>query len=71
MKSYSKDDIKKIYASRKEKLFSYMKENNITAAVFSDFEENRSPAVRYYTGHPQDAILIVTADGKTVLTPWD
>lgn len=71
MKSYSKDDMKKIYASRKEKLFSYMKENGIAAAVFSDFEENRSPAVRYYTGHPQDAILVVTADGKAVLTPWD
>lgn len=71
MKSYSQEEMKKIYSARQEKLFSYIKENGISAAVFEDTEERRDPAIRYFTGHPQDAILVVSSDGKIVLTPWD
>ncbi len=48
-----------------------MKENGITAAVFEDSETKRDPAIRYFTGHPSDATLIVTATGKSTLIPWD
>ncbi len=71
MTPYSKDQLKKIYASRKEKLFAYMREHAIGATVFEDTEGRRNPAVRYYSGHPSDALLIVSADGQTVLVPWD
>ena len=71
MKKYSKEELKAIYTARKQKLFSYMKENGITAAVFEDCEERRNPAVRYFTGHPSDATLVVTATGKTTLIVWD
>lgn len=71
MKEYSKDEIKAIFSARREKLFSYMAQNGITAAVFEDTEGRRTPAVRYFTGHPSDAIFIATSDGKCVLVPWD
>ena len=71
MKQYTSDELNKIYESRRKKLISYMTGNKITAAVFEDCEERRNPAVRYYSGHPSDALLIVSADGQTVLVPWD
>ena len=45
-------DFEKIYSERRNKVFSFMAEHNIGAAVFSDFEEKRDPAVRYLCGHP-------------------
>lgn len=71
MKNYTKDELKKIYAARREKLFAFMKENKITAAVFEDTEGRRDLSVRYFTGHPSDALWICSSDGKNVLVPWD
>lgn len=71
MKQYTKDEIKAIYAARKEKLFAYMKENRISTVVFEDTEGRRNPGVRYFSGHPSDALLVLSADGNTVLVPWD
>ncbi len=71
MKTRSIDDMKKIYHSRKEKLCAYMKENGLGAVIFEDTEERRSPAVRYFTGHPSDALFIIDSDGKCILLPWD
>lgn len=71
MKAYTKDELKTMYAARKNRLFAYMKEHGITAVVFEDCEERRNPAVRYYSGHPNDALLVMSAAGKTVLVPWD
>lgn len=71
MKQFSTEELKKIYNARREKLFAFMTENNITAAVFEDTEGRRDPAVRYFTGHPSDALWICTLDGKNVLVPWD
>lgn len=71
MKNYTKDELKKIYAARREKLFAFMKENKITAAVFEDTEGRRDLSVRYFTGHPSDALWICSSDGKNALVPWD
>ncbi|MBQ9622436.1 MAG: aminopeptidase P family N-terminal domain-containing protein, partial [Treponema sp.] len=71
MKEYTQDELKKIYTARREKLLAYMNENKITAAVFEDCEERRNPAVRYFTGHPSDALFIIADNGKCVLIPWD
>ena len=70
MKNYTKDELKKIYAARREKLFAFMKENKITAAVFEDTEGRRDLSVRYFTGHPSDALWICSSDGKNALVPW-
>lgn len=71
MKNYTKDELKKIYAARREKLFAFMKENKITAAVFEDTEGRRDLSIRYFTGHPSDALWICSSDGKNALVPWD
>lgn len=71
MKNYTKDELKKIYAARREKLFAFMKENKITAAVFEDTEGRRDLSVRYFTGHPSDALWICSSNGKNTLVPWD
>ena len=71
MKNYTKDELKKIYAARREKLFAFMKENKITAAVFEGAEGRRDLSVRYFTGHPSDALWICSSDGKNTLVPWD
>ncbi len=71
MKEYKKDELKNIYAKRREKLVSYMTENKITAVMFEDCEERRNPAVRYFTGHPTDALFIIAQNGKCALVPWD
>jgi Xaa-Pro dipeptidase len=39
--------------------------------VFYDNEEHRDRAVRYFTGHPMDALLVITAAGRGMLVPWD
>ena len=71
MKEYSKDELKKIYAGRRARLGSYMENNGICATVFIDSEEHRDPAIAYYTGHGNDAVLIIFSDGFSILCPWD
>lgn len=71
MKEYTNEELKEIYTERRNRLFSYMKENNIPCVVFEDTEGRRDPALRYLTGHPSDALYIASSDGKDVLIPWD
>ena len=71
MKEYTKEEMTSLYRARKERLSAYMKQNGISAVVFEDCEERRNPAVRYYSGHPSDALLVMSAAGKAVLLPWD
>ncbi len=39
--------------------------------MLEDFENLRTSLVRYLSGHPSDAILVVAATGESVLVPWD
>lgn len=64
-------DLDKIFRARREKMFSYLKEHGLSAAVFEDSEDGRDLSVRYFTGHPSDALLVLTADGAECLCPWD
>ena len=45
--------------------------DGISAALFEDAEGRRDQAIRYLSGHPSDALLVVAADGRSVLVPWD
>ena len=71
MRDFSKDELKKIYNARRDKLLAYMNENKITAVVFEDCEERRDASVRYFTGHPSDAVFIIASSGSHALIPWD
>ena len=64
-------DMAAVYKSRIERLAAQMAHEGIFAAIFEDTEGRRSAHVRYLCGHPGDALLAVTADGRSILCPWD
>lgn len=64
-------DLDGLYSSRQQKVFDYMMQHGLDAVVFEDTEECREPALRYLTGHPSDAVLILTSEKKSFLIPWD
>lgn len=57
--------------TRQKNFARFLQEQHIAAAIFEDTEDRRDPSVRYFTGHPSDALFIITAKGDTVLCPWD
>ncbi|MCX7023626.1 MAG: Xaa-Pro peptidase family protein [Spirochaetes bacterium] len=59
------------YASRRARLASWLKDKGISAALLEDTEGRRDPSVRYLSGQPGDALLVVFDDGRSVLVPWD
>ena len=71
MKDYSKKELEEIFQARRTWLANYLIENNLGSCVFIDSEEHRDPALAYYTGHANDAVLIIFSDGYSVLIPWD
>lgn len=71
MKEYTSIELKKIYGERRARVTEYLIDHNIGAAVFIDSEAHRDPAIRYFTGHTSDAVLIIFETGNSVLVPWD
>lgn len=69
--NYTKNDFEKIYKARRDKAAQWMKEHNIKAVIFEDSEDHRDCSVRYLSGHPSDASLLLFDDGKNILVPWD
>jgi Xaa-Pro dipeptidase len=59
------------YRRRREIIARYLSDKGISALILEDFENLRSRALRYISGHPGDAILFLFPDAKTVLVPWD
>jgi Xaa-Pro dipeptidase len=57
--------------SRRALVASWMREEDLDAAVLADFEGLRNASVRYLTGHPMDALLILSGSGEALLVPWD
>ena len=71
MKNYTPEEMKEIYESRRKTFAAFMIENNITAVVIEDNEDNRDANLRYFCGHTSDGILIIKNDASCVLVPWD
>ncbi|MEE3412033.1 MAG: aminopeptidase P family N-terminal domain-containing protein, partial [Treponema sp.] len=71
MKEKTKDQLAKIYSDRRALFIQKMKEENIDAVIFEDSEDHRDPNVRYFSGQPSDAALIISQSGACVLIPWD
>jgi Xaa-Pro dipeptidase len=59
------------YRARRERLAARLSEDGVFAYVLEDFENLRTSLVRWLSGHPSDAILVVAATGESVLVPWD
>ncbi len=60
-----------MYQRRRADLVTWMARNSISVVVLEDTEGRREKAVRYFSGHPGDALLIITITGHAVLCPWD
>jgi Xaa-Pro dipeptidase len=59
------------YRSRQQAVVSYLEKQSLDAALLVDLEGQRNRSVRYLCGNPRDALLLVTAAGRSVLVPWD
>ncbi len=52
-------------------LTKFMEKEAIDAILISDWENGRDVNMRYLTGHPMDATMVVLASGEICLVPWD
>ena len=59
------------FVARRRRLAAWLSEQGLAAALLVDFEGLRSASLRYYTGHPMDALLVVWASGRALLVAWD
>ncbi len=59
------------YEKRRGALAARIAERNVAMAMFEDTEGRRDPSIRYFSGHPGDALLFIAADGRSLLVPWD
>jgi Xaa-Pro dipeptidase len=63
--------MKAFLEARRQKIYDRMAQDGIALAVFEDAESRRDPAIRWLTGQPGDALLFLSAGGKSLLVPWD
>ncbi|MDX9897332.1 MAG: Xaa-Pro peptidase family protein [Spirochaetia bacterium] len=59
------------YKRRRHALATKLASENVALALFEDAEGRRDPSIRYFSGHPGDALLFIAADGRSLLVPWD
>lgn len=57
--------------TRRARVAARLASEGIGAALFEDVEGRRDQAIRYLTGQPGDALLVVAAEGRSVLVAWD
>lgn len=59
------------YETRRHALAAKLASDHIALALFEDTEGRRDPSIRYFSGQPGDALLFITAKGRSLLVPWD
>jgi Xaa-Pro dipeptidase len=59
------------YQNRRQKIYDTMAREGISLLVIEDSEGRRDPSLRWLSGHPQDALLYLSVDRKSLLVPWD
>ncbi|MDR0641555.1 MAG: Xaa-Pro peptidase family protein [Treponema sp.] len=59
------------YQNRRQKIYDAMAREGISLLMIEDCEGRRDPALRWLSGHPQDALLYLSVDRKSLLVPWD
>ena len=57
--------------ARLEKIWDWMGQEGIALVMLEDFEPRRDSSIRWLSGHPGDALLFLSADRRSLLTPWD
>ena len=59
------------YEKRRRTLADSLAKKGQALAMFEDTEGRRDPSIRYFCGHPGDALLFIASDGRSLLVPWD
>lgn len=59
------------FQKRREKIYDFMAQEGLDLVIFEDCERARDQSVRYLSGQPGDAILLLSAERKAILMPWD
>ncbi|MEI6877081.1 MAG: M24 family metallopeptidase, partial [Spirochaetota bacterium] len=59
------------YAERRQRVAGKLREEGLGACLFQDAEGRRDPSIRYLTGQPGDALLFISAGGRSTLVAWD
>ncbi|MDR2729498.1 MAG: Xaa-Pro peptidase family protein [Treponema sp.] len=59
------------YTARLEKVWDWMAREGISLVMLEDSEGRRDNNIRWLTGHPNDALLFLSADRKALLAAWD
>ncbi|MCF2138826.1 MAG: Xaa-Pro peptidase family protein [Candidatus Lokiarchaeota archaeon] len=54
-----------------EKLLKFMQDEKIDVLMIADNESSKNVNLQYLSGHPMDALFIVTSSGENALIPWD
>jgi Xaa-Pro dipeptidase len=59
------------YADRRARVAAQLRKEGLAALLLEDTEGRRDPSIRYLTGHPMDALLVISAEGPAILIAWD
>lgn len=59
------------YRSRQQQICDYLGAENFDVGVILDFEGLCNQSLRYLSGQPEDALLLLFAKGESLLVPWD
>ena len=59
------------HKKRREKIYDWMSQENISLVMLEDNEERRNPAIRWLSGQPGDALIFLSVTRRSLLVPWD
>ena len=54
-----------------ETLLKFIEEKQIDVLMIIDMENSKNINLHYLSGHPDNAIILITKDGETILIPGD
>ena len=57
--------------ARRDRVAARLRDEGLAAVLVEDAEGRRDFSLRYLTGQPGDAVLLVAADGRSILVAWD
>ena len=59
------------YQKRQDYIYDWMAREGIALVMAEDFEKRRNPTLRWLCGQPDNALLFLSVDRKSLLVPWD
>jgi Xaa-Pro dipeptidase len=57
--------------TRRERVYDWMSQQGISLVMIEDAEGRRDSNLRWLSGMPQDALLFLSVERKSLLVPWD